>query len=118
MSKYADYYAEYRKNNKQKINAYAREYYQRNKEARKEYQRNYSKDNPGKIRAKEARHRALKLQQTPSWFCKDTVDEIYDVAVEFGYEVDHIVPLSKGGLHSHENLQLMTRSENASKGAR
>jgi 5-methylcytosine-specific restriction endonuclease McrA len=32
-----------------------------------------------------------------------------------GYEVDHIIPLSKGGLHSITNLQYLTVSENRKK---
>ena len=32
-----------------------------------------------------------------------------------GYEVDHIKPLSKGGLHSIHNLQYLTVSENRRK---
>ena len=33
-----------------------------------------------------------------------------------GYEVDHIIPLSKGGLHHENNLQYLTISENRKKG--
>ena len=38
----------------------------------------------------------------------------------FGYnwEVDHIIPLSKGGLHHPANLQLLPKKENARKGAK
>ena len=32
-----------------------------------------------------------------------------------GYEVDHIIPLSKGGLHTLTNLQYLTISENRRK---
>ena len=35
-----------------------------------------------------------------------------------GYEVDHIIPLSKGGKHHEDNLQYLTITENRSKGAR
>ena len=40
--------------------------------------------------------------------------EIYQNCPE-GYEVDHIVPLSRGGLHHQDNLQYLTRQENRSK---
>ena len=33
-----------------------------------------------------------------------------------GYEVDHIVPVSRGGSHTLDNLQLLTREENVRKG--
>ena len=35
-----------------------------------------------------------------------------------GYEVDHIIPISKGGLHHEDNLQYLTISENRRKGNR
>lgn len=35
-----------------------------------------------------------------------------------GHEVDHIIPLAKGGLHHEDNLQYLTVSENRRKGAR
>lgn len=34
------------------------------------------------------------------------------------YEVDHIVPLVKGGKHHHSNLAIIPMRENRSKGAR
>lgn len=33
-------------------------------------------------------------------------------------EVDHVVPLSKGGRHTYENLQILTVEENRRKAAR
>ena len=84
----------------------------------KKQQKAYLAKYPERYRYANAKRRALILKQTPSWYCEDTVKEIYAVAHEFGYEVDHIVPLAKGGLHSHENLQLLTMEENRSKSAR
>ena len=110
--------AEYNKANPEKKKAYNAKWRKANPEKVKERNAKYYKANPGKINAKTAKRRALIKQQTPSWYCHATVTEIYEVAAEFGYEVDHIVPISKGGLHSHENLQLLTQRENASKGAR
>lgn len=35
-----------------------------------------------------------------------------------GYEVDHIIPLSKGGKHCLSNLQYLTKEENRKKSAK
>jgi hypothetical protein len=35
-----------------------------------------------------------------------------------GYEVDHCIPLSKGGMHHQDNLQYLPATENRSKGNR
>ena len=64
----------------------------------------------------EAWHRymAKKKNQTP-----DDVDikelQIFYLNCPIGYEVDHIIPVSKGGLHCIENLQYLTISENRKK---
>jgi 5-methylcytosine-specific restriction endonuclease McrA len=34
------------------------------------------------------------------------------------HQVDHIIPVAKGGLHHPDNLQILTRFENLSKGAK
>ena len=75
----------------------------------------YQKDNLPKFRASKAKRRALKKAQTPSWYCHETVTAIYEGCPD-GWHVDHIVPLAKGGLHSHENLQYLPAAENLSKG--
>lgn len=59
----------------------------------------------------------MKYHQTPPDADMDIIKEIYLNCPE-GYEVDHIVPLSKGGLHHQDNLQYLTISENRSKGNR
>ena len=46
------------------------------------------------------------------------IREFYDLAALRGLEVDHIVPIKHHlvcGLHVPENLQMLTRSENAKK---
>lgn len=48
---------------------------------------------------------------------KEKIKEIYKNC-PIGYEVDHIVPLSKGGLHHEDNLQYLTITENRTKGNR
>ena len=46
---------------------------------------------------------------------RQVIKEFYINCPE-GYEVDHIIPLSKGGLHHEDNLQYLTVAENRSKG--
>lgn len=64
-----------------------------------------------------ARYAARKKFQTP-------IDEDLNAVKEFylncpkGYEVDHIIPISKGGPHSLSNLQYLTADENKRKGAK
>lgn len=68
-----------------------------------------------------AKRRATKLNQTPAdasmveigWtyhfcnFLNNTSDR--------KYEVDHIIPLSKGGIHHQDNLQILTKEVNRKK---
>ena len=56
-----------------------------------------------------------KKDQTPSDANMELIREIY-LNCPDGYEVDHIIPISKGGLHHQDNLQYLTISENRSKG--
>ena len=64
----------------------------------------------------EAWHRymAKKKDQTPADVDIKELQEFYLNCPE-GYEVDHIIPVSKGGLHCIENLQYLTISENRKK---
>lgn len=63
-----------------------------------------------------ARRRARKQQQTPdlSKEEKNRLQEFY-LNCPKGHEVDHIQPLSRGGLHHPDNLQILTITENRKK---
>ena len=55
----------------------------------------------------------LKLKQTPADANLDLIRFYYIVSETMkDYEVDHIKPLSKGGLHNEDSLQILNRSLN------
>ena len=57
----------------------------------------------------------------PAWQEQPEINSYYKQANDKGMEVDHVVPINSDlvcGLHCMDNFQLLTRSENASKGNR
>lgn len=66
---------------------------------------------------RQSRYRAKQYRVLDPTANKDKIKEIYLNCPE-GYEVDHIIPLSKGGKHHEDNLQYLTISENRSKNNR
>lgn len=62
---------------------------------------------------KTQRRNAKKLKQTPVDVNLNLIQFYYTVSSTLlDYEVDHIKPLSKGGLHHEDNLQLLPRCLN------
>ncbi len=57
---------------------------------------------------------AKRKNQTPNDVNIKSLQQFY-MNCPAGYEVDHIIPVSKGGLHTLENLQYLTISENRKK---
>lgn len=92
--------------------------------------KSWRKRNLDKDSAKTSRRRSAKLKRMLKWgkeHLKSEIDNWYrraQIATVFMgevYHVDHIVPLqgkNVSGLHVPWNLQLLTRSENISKGNR
>jgi len=60
------------------------------------------------------RYHARQKAQTPPDADLKLMQKIYENCPE-GYEVDHIIPISKGGLHHQDNLQYLTKEQNRSK---
>ncbi|NRB25134.1 HNH endonuclease signature motif containing protein [Shewanella sp.] len=86
----------------------------------------WAKANPDKTRAYGARYRATKLAQTPTMSEEELrhieyfylCAEIFKSHTSTDYHVDHVKPLSKGGLHHPINLQVLTAKANLTKGAK
>jgi len=67
--------------------------------------------------ARQSNYRAKKLRQFAPDADVKKIREIYKNRPA-GYEVDHIKPLSKGGLHHEDNLQYLPTLVNRKKGNR
>lgn len=64
---------------------------------------------------RQARYRTKQLRVFDPTANKQKIKEIYGNCPP-GYEVDHIIPVSKGGKHHEDNLQYLTAEENRKKG--
>lgn len=109
----------WQENNKERITIHDAEYYRNNKNKIDAYNAKWRKANPDKVNAATAKRRALKLNQTPE--LTDSEDKqiklIYKRSQELGsdWQVDHRIPISKGGQHHPDNLQIVTASYNLQK---
>lgn len=64
--------------------------------------------------------RRARLKEASVDLTDEEKDEIMKIYLECpdGHEVDHIIPISKGGKHHPKNLQYLTVSENRKKGSK
>ena len=119
--------AEYRKKNKGARRAYRFQYHIDNKEAENTAKAAWRKNNPEKHNATNARRRAKKrnapgrgitgtqwveIIQTANGICSYCDGEFESL------QLDHIVPLDKGGAHDIDNVTPTCKSCNCSKGTR
>jgi len=101
---------------------------ERRREVIRENNKKYSRTERGKVVSaqKEAKRRALLKNQTPE-LTQEQVEQILTIyeecsriSAETGipHEVDHIIPICRGGLHHPDNLQILTMEENRKKGGK
>ena len=113
---------EYYQNNKEKIAIYTAKWHVKNREKVAIRNKKWKRDNPDKVAARNAKRRALKLKQSPILTEAEyqQIELIYKKREELGpnYHVDHIQPLSKGGLHHPNNFQIVTKKYNLQKGSK
>lgn len=135
-----------REANREQVRAWDRDFYARHRERRKKLRveqykanpekalaaaRKYAKEHPDLIR-RLSHKSALKRRAIIAQVYVETVDPVvvfergkgvcgickHPVASGRGWEIDHVIPLSKGGAHSYANVQLSHRRCNRSKGAK
>ena len=107
--------------NKDKVIASKQRWLENNPEKRKEVSALFMKRNrPYYTQYSSLRTRKVQRAQ-PKWSNKDDLLDVYKEAEYLGLEVDHIIPITHKlvcGLHVWDNLQLLSRSENAKKSNR
>lgn len=91
----------------------------------KEMRRNWRRKNPVALRLHSGRRREWKKSDNPP--TKNDIGRLFDeqgglcfwTGDPLGdkYEIDHIVPLSRGGTHTPDNIALATPAANRSKGS-
>jgi 5-methylcytosine-specific restriction endonuclease McrA len=147
LVKYREQSAEYRKRRKEANPDEFREHYAKNRELRKrqasewyrknteyalERQKAYTAARPIELRRALGRRSRAKRRAIEKNVFVEVVDSrvVFDrdqgvcgicrelVEMTSQWEVDHIVPISKGGAHSYANVQLAHKKCNRSKGAK
>ena len=110
---------------KARLKEQRRKWYLANKEINDKNAAIFAKENPDWKAAHCAKRRAKKKQAQPHWANEKYIQIFYTLAKEEGQRigspvvVDHIVPLQHPdvcGLHCEFNLQLLTLTDNCSKG--
>jgi len=114
-----NYYSKWRTNNIEKIRLYDKEWNKKHPNSNKRRCKKSYEKNKDKRYIYDAHKRARKRNAAPNLteLEKKKINLYYKISQYMGpdWEVDHIIPLSKGGLHHPDNLQVITMSDNRKK---
>jgi 5-methylcytosine-specific restriction endonuclease McrA len=113
----------YTDKNKEKIYKKTLEWRMLNQNKVSQYKKKYQKNNPTVSKDSVNRRRARKLNAETFKISKREIKAILKSECRkcgslTNIQIDHIIPLSRGGRHSVGNLQPLCRSCNASKGSK
>lgn len=106
---------------KSKLNEYHYAWQKNNYQKFKDSQKKYEESEKGKIAARKRNStRTKRFRDLVEHLSHKELQEIKEFYADKpqGYEVDHIIPIAKGGLHHISNLQYLTREENREKSAK
>jgi 5-methylcytosine-specific restriction endonuclease McrA len=124
----------YKESNKEKNKEYQKIYYQQNKENIKEYKKGYFNNNPEAKLINKTRRKVANEIEKGIRFMNSTMKYLGCNFTEYSkylenkfdknmswenygeyWEIDHIIPLSKGGSFHYTNTQPLTVEENRKK---
>lgn len=106
------------KNNRYAARARWAKWRERHPETAKAWSRAQYRKNPSRYLANVRARQAGLSTATPSWSEREKIKIIYAKAKQYGWQVDHVVPLKHPlvcGLHVWANLQLLDPTLNMSK---
>lgn len=124
------YSRQYRSANREQVLAALRRYYRENKDKFVQKDLKYRTLSPERYAMKAAKRRKAIIRATPPWYGELdelAMSEAFHLAVlrkgatGISWHVDHVIPLngeSACGLHCATNIQVITATENLSKGNR
>lgn len=111
----------YKAENKEKRRESGQEYYKKNKDRIKKYYKDNREDYYARASLRE--YRTVKSTPKYPYNCSSEISQLYKEIVIItqktgeNHHLDHIWPVSKGGVHHPINMQILTEEENLKKHA-
>lgn len=119
------YHRQYRQTHKQYFKEQMQKFRQENPNYNRDYMRQWGRANPDKIRAKDNARRAFKIGKPDSFTSAEwkALKERYNYTClrcgrrepEIKLTADHIIPISKGGAGTIDNIQPLCKPCNSAK---